>query len=400
MLTFWSSANEHVSSTKAMESCLAGSTYGQPGAEQEVLFIHTTMGHNFAELIATAQKAAPKARIFGCTGCGVIGAKEFVSEKARALAVMGLRGSASDLAIASSERLSFATAYPETLQVAQRLKSQNPGITSLLVVGGFTDFVADGVFAAIAEVFGADLPVFGWTSTDNLKGLGSNQFVDGRVVEHGLILIGFADPSLQLTMGVHHGNTCVGTPFTVTKAAGNRILALDGKAAYPAVMERLGMAPDTPFEAALRVVCFGMELPPELHQEYGNRHILYVPVGTDARCESFAFAVDIPEGTRLWLTQRDESLMFSGLKTMTEDLVRRTGGQPPVAVFHSDCAARGRMSFDQIQKGEIIHAMQAPLARAGAPPWLGLYGYGELTPLGGTSYFHNQTTSLYVLTRR
>jgi small ligand-binding sensory domain FIST len=70
-----------------------------------------------------------------------------------------------------------------------------------------------------------------------------------------------------------------------------------------------------------------------------------------------------------------------------------------VAVFHTDCGARGRLMLDRVSKDEIVAAMQTPLFGDTCGPWLGMYGFGEITVLGGRNLFHNYTTSLYVLTR-
>jgi hypothetical protein len=43
--------------------------------------------------------------------------------------------------------------------------------------------------------------------------------------------------------------------------------------------------------------------------------------------------------------------------------------------------------------------MQRALYGDTCGPWLGMYGFGEITILGGRNEFHNYTTSLYVLTR-
>jgi hypothetical protein len=109
--------------------------------------------------------------------------------------------------------------------------------------------------------------------------------------------------------------------------------------------------------------------------------------------------VIVEPGTRLWLSQRTEDKMFQGLDRMTSGLIERLKGRKPAAIFHSDCAARGRMSFNQILKNEIITRMQDVFCRQEAVPWLGLYGYGELAQLGGKNCFHNQTTSLFAFTR-
>ena len=370
-----------------------------PGLETELLLVHTTMGHKFADLIQTAKEKSPNAEVIGCTGCGVIGSDGFVSEKIRALSVLGIRGDSSEIAVSYSDKLSFANTFEESLDVAKSLKAKNAGINMILLIGASLDVIVDQSFAAFGEVFGSEMPVFGWTSTDNLKGLNSNQFVDGKILEHGLIAVGFADPSLKLTMGVHHGNECVGESFVVTKAERNQILELDGKPAWSFIMDRMKLPVETKFEEALRVVCFAAKLPEAVHAEYDNQDILYVPVGTERELQSFDMPVTIAEGTELWLAQRAEDKMFSGLERMMSKLVDRLEGRPPLAVFHSDCAARGRMSFNQIHKAEIISMMQTPLCKETKTPWLGLYGYGELTLLGGKNCFHNQTTSLYVLTR-
>ena len=399
MLEFWSGSNEIVNSKKAMAACLADTPFGNPGAGSELLIVHSTMGHRFGDLITTAKQKSPNARIIGCTGCGVIGSNNFVSEKMRALAVMVVRGNADEFAISYSDKLSFEHSYEEALYVSQSLREQNANIRSILLIGSFLDFVADDVFAGVEKVFGRNIPIFGWTSTDNLKAIGSHQFVDNGILDHGLLAIGFADQTLSLVTGVHHGNQCIGEPFVVTRSERNQIFEFDGKPAWSFIMNRLSLPQDLKFEDALRVVCFGTMLPEEVHDEYDNQYIQYVPIGTDPRTQSFYMPVIIKPGTILSLSQRAEEKMFQGLDQMTANLIQRTNGKKPVVVFHSDCAARGRMSFNQILKNEIITRMQDVVCRHEEVPWLGLYGYGELAQLGGRNCFHNQTTSLFAFIR-
>jgi small ligand-binding sensory domain FIST len=85
---------------------------------------------------------------------------------------------------------------------------------------------------------------------------------------------------------------------------------------------------------------------------------------------------------------------------MMKHLVEKIGDKEVVSVFHTDCAARGRALFNKILKDEIIHKMQFPVTKDKQIPWLGMYGYGEFTLLGGKNRFHNYTTSLYVLVRK
>ena len=85
---------------------------------------------------------------------------------------------------------------------------------------------------------------------------------------------------------------------------------------------------------------------------------------------------------------------------MVKSLVERCRGRKPYAVFHADCAARGRFSFNRVLKDEIVRRMQYPLIQETDVPWLGLYGFGEFALLGGRNQFHMYTTSLFVILKK
>ena len=109
--------------------------------------------------------------------------------------------------------------------------------------------------------------------------------------------------------------------------------------------------------------------------------------------------VRCPVGTRLSLMRRDEDRIFRNLDTTMGQLIGRMGGAAPVAVFQTDCGARGRLMLDRVSKEEIVANMQRPLFGDACGPWIGMYGFGEITVLGGRNVFHNYTTSLYVFFR-
>jgi small ligand-binding sensory domain FIST len=113
------------------------------------------------------------------------------------------------------------------------------------------------------------------------------------------------------------------------------------------------------------------------------------------------YATTIREGTRLWLTVRDEERIFADMDRMMAAMVARAGGRRPVAVFHADCLARGRYLFNRVMKEELVGRMQFPLSSDGiVPPWLGMYGFGEFARLGGANTYHNYTTAIYAIYRR
>ena len=144
---------------------------------------------------------------------------------------------------------------------------------------------------------------------------------------------------------------------------------------------------------------FGLELPEELHDEYGNTHTLFnaFDQGDDG---SLLYPQVLPPGTKICLAIRDEERMFADLDKMVAQLIECCQGRTPYAVFHADCAARGRWSLNRVLKDEIVQRMQFPLIQEQNVPWLGLYGFGEFSQLGGRNRFHMFTTSLFVILKK
>jgi small ligand-binding sensory domain FIST len=144
---------------------------------------------------------------------------------------------------------------------------------------------------------------------------------------------------------------------------------------------------------------FGRKLPERLHEEYGNTHQFFGSLAWDED-NSPILPVVCEENSKLYIGVRDEERMFADLEKMVEQLVNRCQGRQLYAVFHADCAARGRWTLDRVLKDEIIHKMQYPLIKDTTAPWLGLYGFGEFARLGNRNRFHMYTTSLFIILKK
>jgi hypothetical protein len=259
---------------------------------------------------------------------------------------------------------------------------------------------AEKMIAGIESVFGPDVPIFGSTSVDNMKLVSSFQFLGNRILERGAVAVGFSDPTLELISQANHGFSVFGKPFTVTRSESSRIYELNGKPAWNSLTERMGLSELAhPFEL-WAFTQLAVELPGELHEEYGSKYIIRAGGGLKEPDGSIHTGVSSPEGTKLWLIKRNEKGLIDGLDRMTEQIVQRCGGRRPVAVFQADCALRGKSFFNRVLKDEIVNRTQYPLCKDENVPWLGMYGGGELTPLGGHNQMHYFTTSLYVIVER
>ncbi len=400
MLKFYSSSTATVNSKKAIRECIQnalGNRFRAFSQNENLIVIYSSIGHNFKEVLNEAQAMCPKATIVGCTCVGVIG-KEGPNENIRALGVMlAETDKKEEFCVAYCDNIRLHNSYEMARQMASDLKEQNPNVNMVHILASGIDIAADKAIEGIESVIG-QVPIFGGTSSDNMKGLSTFQFFNDNILERGAVLLGFADPTLQMEMGVHHGNDPFGQPFEVTRSEGNHVYEIEGEPAWSFLMEKLNLPIDSPPGPIIPIAGIGEALPFDLHESYDNQYILRLIVKVDDDL-SFYMPVDVPTGKKLWLTQRNEEKIFNGLNRMVDRLVERVSHKEIAAVFHTDCAARGQALLQKKEKDEMIERMQGPFLNKKSIPWLGMYGFGEFAMLSGNNYFHNYTTALYVLTR-
>jgi len=401
MLEFFSASTRMVNSKRAMEECMEAAFASQHGREDfdcQLIVIHASLGHNYQLLLETAQTLAPSAQIVGASCCGIVG-REGVSESMKDLAIMAVRGDKNEICVAHVDDINGMNSREKSAAMAESILQQNSAINMVYFLASGIDIDNDRCIDGIESILGEQVTIFGATSSDNMKGVVSYQIANGKVMKHGAYIVGFADPSLHVVTKASHGFVAVGEPMTVTRAEGHNIMELDGKPAWSHFTDLLGLNSDATCGETIPIGALAEELPSDaLKKEYGSDHILRVVTSHDG--ETMHYATTIKEGTKLWLTTRDEDLIFSEASKMMQWFEEKSGANKPIAVFHADCLARGRHSFGKIMKDELVHMMQFPFANAGEiPPWLGMYGFGEFARLGGKNTYHNYTSALYAIYR-
>ena len=396
MLQFFSASTSIVNSRRAITECLEIALEGEPNLDCDLIIIYSAMGHNFKELLNEAHKLAPNAQVVGCTCAGIIG-NEGPNESLRGLGIMAVKGPKEEFAVSGSAFEATIDPTETASELARELKNKNPGISMIFCHPSILQS-SRRLIEGIESVFGPDIPIVGGIAIDNMKLISNFQFLGEQVFEQGVVLIGLADPSLELIHQGNHGFDVIGKPFVVTKSVDEHIFELDGRLPWKCWTERLGM-PET--SSAIDLLSFAplaIELPAELHEENGSPYLIFggmpFPDGTIYANRK------IPEGTRLWLTRRNEKKILEEVDRMMVQTLEQCAGRKPVAVFHADCAARGKLLFNRVIKDEIVSRIQYPLCKEDKIPWLGMYGGAELTPLGGRNELQAYTSSLYVLVKR
>lgn len=394
MLQFFSASGRIINTRRAVSECVENAL-GNDTSGVGLVILHASIGHDFREMVDQTQKELPGTTIVAASCCGVVG-KEGVSESMKDMALMAIKGN--EWAVVSTDEIYGHNTYEKTLTMARELKEKQPAINMVYTLASGIDIDNNATIRAIEEVFGETVTIFGATSSDNMKGVISYQAHDQQVFEHGAYLVGFADASLKIETQATHGFVAVGEPMVVTKSTGHIIEELNGKPAWEEYTRCLGLPASATCGDSIPIGALGEKLNPELAAEYGNNHLLRVV--TKREGNNMYYATDCPVGTNLWLTTRDEELIFNEMDKMVAQMRAKIGDREVVAVFHADCLARGRFLFNRILKDELVSKMQYPFNVNGAcPPWLGMYGFGEVARLGGKNTYHNYTTALYVIYR-
>jgi 2,4-dienoyl-CoA reductase-like NADH-dependent reductase (Old Yellow Enzyme family) len=397
MLQFFSASTSVVDSKRAIAECLENALEGEKTLNCDLLIIYTGMGHNFKDLLSEAHRLSPGAQIVGCTCAGVIG-KEGPNESLRALAIMAIKGPKSEFAVTGEGNISKFTAFELGQHMADNLKKKCPDINMIFFHPTVLSYLpANQIIDGIESVFGPDVPIIGGASIDNMKLVSSFEFLGDQIFEKGAVMFGLADPTLEVISHANHGFEVVGDPYEITRSDRDIIYELDGKPAWKRWTEKLGL-PDT--SSASDVLVFAplaVELPEELHEEYGSRYILF---GAMPLPDKSVRGIGEIKEKKLWLTRRNEGKIHDGVERLLVQILDRLDGRKPVAVFHADCAARGKLLFNRIIKEEIISQLQYPLCNGENVPWFGMYGGAEYTPLAGKNRIHSYTTSLYVIAKR
>jgi hypothetical protein len=398
MLKFFSGSSANVNSRKAIRECLEIALEDEPNLDCDLLIIHTSMGHNFKELLSEAHKLTSGAQIAGCTGAGVIGV-EGPNESMKALAIMAIKGPKTEFAVAGTVSLPQEDPIQQAAEVAQVLRDRNPQIQQIYFLPPQGDYIPYKTIESIESVFGPEVSIFGGGACDNMKAINNFSFLNDQILERGTVMIGFADPTLHMYGQASHGMKVLkATPYVVTKSKDYQILEINGQPAWKQILSALGLPENASGMDAFVLAFLANAIPEEMQEAFGYEHNIGPIMGFPETGGLRNYTEDA-DGMVYYLAKRDEELMLRGAEQIAHRITDHVKGKTPVAVFHADCQIRGRFSINKDLKYEIVERMQIPIFGMQRIPWFGFYSGGEISRIGGMNCFNFFTSSLSMLYR-
>jgi len=375
--------NPEVAGREAAEKALERPGIGTP----DFVFAFASVGYDQRSLLAAVRKATGGAPLCGSSGEGIIAGAE-TDESNFSVAVMAI----------SSDDLRFENALATDLRrdsegaghrvagaLAPKIGADALGV--IMFADGLT-LNFDRFLHGFESTAGADrrVPLFGGTSADNWAMKHTYQYHNDQVVSDG-VACALVSGRASLAWAVNHGCLPIGVERTVTKCRGNVIYEIDGTPVLEVLKEYLVDDEIDNWNKTVVNLCLGFKAPSSM-KGYDEYLIRFMPTKDDAT-GSITISTEVAEGASVWMTRRDFEKIATGVDRIAQEIQAATAGHAPKLVLQFDCAGRGKAVLRDQQKAELQRRLQHGF---GADvPWMGLYTYGEIGPVGAQNAFHNYT---------
>lgn len=397
MLNFYSANVRTASTERAIKECFNIAFANGVPEDLQAVIVYAALGHKLDKINEIIKKENPEVTVVGASCGGVVGV-EGVGESMNDLGILAVSGPKEEISIGSMGGVTDDNTYDKMLELSKSLDTDPKKTAAVMItIPGF-ECAMDSVVEGFSQVYPDSVHLTGGVSSDNMKGVASYQLHDGKLEEHMIWAVAFADPTLACVSRATHGFDAIGDSMEITKVDGYKIVEFNNK---PAAVAYKSLYKTTEGEIAEDMMPFGAmaeKLPEEYWAEYGSEYRLNGLEGSEGA--DLIYRTKFKEGTALRLAVRNEKKIFEEMNRIMKEMADAIDGEV-LAVSHSDCIARGRFSLNEIKKEELISVMQDGLKNNETiPPWLGMYGFGEFCPLGGKNFHHTFTTSLTAIYRK
>ncbi len=234
-------------------------------------------------------------------------------------------------------------------------------------------------------------PAAGVGMVGDFQGLPTYQWFDDRIEQHAAMALVLSG-GVRMDTVIIHGCKPSGGYHKITKAEGNVVLEIDGKAAVEAIADFLGPDSYKSWEDYPFFVTLGVNKGDKFgefnEEEYANRLVMGVDKN---RGGLIMFEPDLKEGSEVQLMQR--SFDFSYIRKRSEEVLHRIENREPFFALYIDCG--GRASAYCGTDGEEAEEVQKIIGSK--MPLLGMYSGVEIAKVGADMQALDWTGVLCVL---
>jgi small ligand-binding sensory domain FIST len=260
-----------------------------------------------------------------------------------------------------------------------RFEEGGPG--PYLLIGDPFSFPADILLGHVNERVPGTVVMGGMASGGTEPG-DTRLFLDDRVLETGAV--GARLPGVRIKALVSQGCRPIGNAYTVTRAGGNVIHELGGRAPLHRLQELMETLPPEDRDLVGRGLHVGRVID-EYKADMGRGDFLIRGVvGVDPQTGALAVGDTIEVGETIQFHVRDAATADEDLRTLLE-----RDAEPAAGALLFTCNGRGSRLFSVPD-----HDASLVWEKLGGSPLSGFNCAGEIGPIGGKNFLHGFTASI------
>ena len=214
-------------------------------------------------------------------------------------------------------------------------------------------------------------------------------FLDGRVRTDGAV--GAYLPQAEVHPLVSQGCRPVGEAFTTTRADGNVIYEIGGRAPLTRLQELAAALPGHDRELLGQGVHMGKVIDEYRSERAQGDFLIRGVVGADPESGAIVVGDEVDVGETVQFHVRDAGSADEDLRRALEREAGALGGRRAAGALLFTCNGRGTRMFT-----EPDHDARLVAEMLGKIPVTGFFCAGELGPVGGQNFLHGFTASIAV----
>jgi hypothetical protein len=266
-----------------------------------------------------------------------------------------------------------AAAVAQAVQMAQATSTKPVQFCLTLPQGA----MGEGIVAALQQDLGVTVPIFGGMAAAPSHTAPTYGFYQNEVLQDGVPILLFCG-AVQFAYGIANGWTPIGKSSQVTASDRDVVYQIGDQTALEFYQSYLGQAPTEEYPLALFEA---------------DRFYTRSPIGSDPDTGSVTFAGYVPTGMTVQITAatKDE-ILVAAATSMRQALANYPGQHPAVILFFSCFARQYILGSRTHEECELVkHHLTGDI------PYAGFYTFGEISPLGSETLFHNETFVTLIL---
>lgn len=360
------------------------------GAAIDLAIVFTTIEFSNSPLIKTLSNYLPGAQIIGCSGLSIISNQGIFKHGLMTM----LLSFPKDLYFHTGcvKNINEKTAQEAGKELGENLLSGLKNISrhiSVIFSDGMVSSNSD-LISGFQERLGISFPLVGAAASDNLAFKKTYVYFKQEALTNAASGVIFGG-KLSFGLGTKHGWKCLGKPHTVTKSTGNIVNEIDN---IPAVKIYEDYFAKDILQLKKELKRISILYPIGIHLT-GEDEYLLRNISSIESDGSIIFQSSVPQGSQIRLMIGTKETCLEAVHQALDEAKKGLFGHPCNFVLIFDSVSRYILLGRQAKKE--LEIIKDTLGKN--TPLMGIYTYGELSPLRainylGKTYFHNQTITI------